>query len=183
MNNLNNPCLILTPLQNEFCLTDTSSFLTTLTELKFLGHLLSKNESDFEAGEDFLHKITFLGCSPTLYSDNGSDIFIRIIQSRHLQFFHCDSMPPPRCPHCHKTNKDWPVNYQHWLNNKDVVDACPDCDKDFNFASMKWKKNGGYGKLLIQIHGVQEQLAVPNQNFLTELEMITGTQWEYFFAT
>ncbi|MDH5518765.1 MAG: hypothetical protein OEY36_13260 [Gammaproteobacteria bacterium] len=179
-----NPRLILTPQPNEFILAETASFISALTELKFLGALLyeSNSESSFECGDDFLHKISFLGCSPTLYSDAGSDLIIRVLQSSQLQFFHCHSMPPPRCPHCQKTDKNWSDIYQLWQQNNNAVSVCPHCQKEFNFSNMKWKKNGGYGKLLIQIHGIQEQLAVPNQTFLSELEATTDTCWEYFFA-
>ncbi|MDH5391641.1 MAG: hypothetical protein OEY11_00515 [Gammaproteobacteria bacterium] len=182
---LNSPRLILTPIENEFSLADTTCFISALKRIKFLGPELTPSASQpcFDTGEHFLHQISFLGCSPRLYSDGESDIFIGIDQQSRVQFSHCHSMPPPRCPHCQKTNKNWPVNHRHWLANTETMDNCPQCDKAFHFTAMKWKKNGGYGRLLLQIYGVQEQLAVPNPSFLGELEALTETGWEYFFAT
>lgn len=186
MPNLNSPRLILTPEDNQFVLKDIGSLIQALTDLKFIDHELApaKNYRCFEMGDDFLHQITFLGCSPTLFSSDNQtdDTFISIGQHEHIVFGNSSGIPPARCPHCRKTNKSWPQYLERWKHHPQTKEQCPDCDKSFNFSEMKWKRNGGYGKLLIQIHGVQEQLAVPNQSFIDALQSITQTNWEYFFA-
>ena len=186
MPNLNSPRLILTPVDNQFILNKTDVFIQALSELKFIDHELTSSEHYrcFEIGDDFLHQVTFLGCSPTLYSASNADdnTFISITQNNNIQFGHSSSVPPPRCPYCRKTDKKWPQYFQHWNDNLDAEEICPSCNKTFKFSEMKWKKNGGFGKLFIQIHGVQEQLAVPNQSFMDALQSITHTDWEYFFA-
>lgn len=186
MPNLNSPRLILTPVDNQFILSNTDVFIQALSALKFIDHELSCSENYrcFAMGDDFLHQITFLGCSPTLFSaeNNDSDTFISIIQHHRLQFAHSSTVPPARCPHCRKTDKNWQQYFQHWNQNPNTEETCPNCNETFIFSDMKWKRNGGFGKLLIQIHAVQEQLAIPNQTFVDELQSITGTNWEYFFA-
>lgn len=187
MLNLNTPRLILSPQQNEFSLNNIKLFISKLSDLHFLGHELeaSGNYQCFETGDDFLHQITFLGCSPTLYSSDNSDdnkTFISIAQHKLTQFANSSPVPPARCPHCQKTDKNWPLYLQHWSENNERIENCPHCDKSFHFTQMKWKKNAGYGQLFIQIHGIQEQLAVPNQIFIDELQSLTVTKWEYFFA-
>ena len=186
MPNLNSPRLILTPIDNQFILSNIEVFIQALSALKFIGRELTSSENYrcFEIGDDFLHRITFLGCSPTLFSANNtdSDTFISIAQNQHVQFGHSSTIPPARCPHCRKTDKSWQQYFQRWNKNSGAEETCPNCNETFNFSDMKWKKNGGYGKLFIQIHGVQEQLAIPNQSFMDELQSITHTNWEYFFA-
>ncbi|MDH5425502.1 MAG: hypothetical protein OEY29_10930 [Gammaproteobacteria bacterium] len=187
MLNLNTPRLILSPQQNEFSLSNIKLFISKLSELDFIGSELgpSADYQCFETGDDFLHQITFLGCSPTLFSADNSDdskTFISIAQHQQIQFANSSPLPPARCPHCQKTDKNWPLYLQHWSDNNDSFESCPNCHKDFNFTQMKWKKNAGYGQLFIQIHGIQEQLAVPNQIFMDELQSLTHTPWEYFFA-
>ena len=187
MLNLESPRLILTPQENNFNLADLEPFITQLTGQHFLGCELDTNNNYrcFETGEDFLHQITFLGCSPTLFVNNESDVlktFISIAQHNVIQFGNSSPIPPARCPHCKKTEKAWPDYLQHWSTDNSTLENCTHCQKDFHFTQMKWKKNGGYGQLLIQIHGIQEHLAVPNQIFINELEAFTKTNWEYFFA-
>jgi hypothetical protein len=184
MLNLNTPRLILSPQLNEFSLTDIELFISRLTAQHFLGDELEpvNNYRCFETGEDFLHQITFLGCSPTLFSDDELKTFISIAQHDSIQFGNSSPIPPARCPHCKKTDKNWPQYLQRWTDNAESTENCPQCKKDFHFTQMKWKRNGGYGQLFIQIHGIQEQLAIPNQSFIDELQLITNTNWEYFFA-
>ena len=187
MLNLESPRLILTPQQNDFNLSDLESFTAQLSDHHFLGNELeaTNNYRCYETGDDFLHLITFLGCSPTLFANDDSDelkTFISITQHYTIQFGNSSPIPPARCPHCKKTDKNWPDYFQHWSTDNSTTENCPHCKQDFNFAQMKWKKNGGYGQLFIQIHGIQEQLAVPNQSFIDKLESLTNTNWEYFFA-
>ena len=187
MINLESPRLILSPQTKEFYFTDLENFLRQLTELKFLGSKLITNNHYhcFDIGDNFLHQISYLGCSPTLFSAQESDLqttFTSIVQHDNIQFAHSSSIPPARCPHCNKTDKNWPLYQQHWENNSDSIETCPHCQQSFSFTDMKWKKNGGYGRLFIQVHGIQEQLAIPNQTFLAELATLTKTDWNYFFA-
>jgi len=186
MPNLNTPRLILTPVNNQFTVSKPDIFIQALLTLRFIGHELtvSENYRCFEIGDDFLHQITFLGCSPTLFSaDNqDNDTFISIAQHQDIQFGFSSAIPPARCPHCRKTDKNWQQYFQRWDNKPDTKETCPNCNEMFRFSDMRWKKNGGYGKLFIQIHGVQEQLAIPNQSFMDELQSITHTDWKYFFA-
>ena len=187
MPNLNSPRLILSPENIKFSLPDYGLLISQLLAAEFLGNELESpgKYHCFDLGENFLHLITFLGCSPTIFSDDDSqdkDIFISIVQHDAIKFAHSSSVPPARCPHCNKTDKNWQQYFKHWTDNSGTTASCPQCGESFNFTEMKWKKNGGYGKLLIQIHGVQEQLAVPNQALLDELEKNTNTKWIYFFA-
>ena len=186
MPELKNPRLVLTPVIKNKLTFSRSDLIKQLQQCHFLAEL--KNEEAqyqcFEIGEDFLHQVSFLGCSPTLFSDkNDQDIFISIVEHDDIVFSNSSEVPPPRCPHCHKTDKNWKEYYQQWTDDKDSLTTCPNCEKTFSFSEMKWKKNGGYGRLLIQIHGIQEQLAIPNQILLDELEKITNTRWVYFFAS
>ena len=185
--NLNTPRLILSPQENEFKLANIELFISQLTGLEFLGNELepSGHYQCFETGDNFLHQITFLGCSPTLFSSDDTDdtkIFISIAQHHDTQFANSSPVPPGRCPHCQKTDKNWPQYLQHWSSDKTSIEKGTQCEKKFHFTQMKWRKNAGYGQLFIQIHGIQEQLAVPNQNFIDELQSLTDTNWEYFFA-
>jgi len=187
MLNLNTARLILTPQDNAFILKDIMPFISELAAEKFLSNELecSNDYLCFETGDDFLHQITFLGCSPTLYAtdDTGDNkTFISIKQHNEIQFANSSAIPPARCPHCRKTDKNWSQYLKNWQQSPQSNESCPHCQQAFNFSEMKWKKNGGYGKLLIQIHGIQEQLAVPNQIFLDHLHALTNTHWEYFFA-
>lgn len=187
MLNLETPRLLLSPQLNDFNLSNIDLFITQLTELDFLGNELeaSENYRCFETGEDFLHQISFLGCSPTLFANDENEelkTFISIAQHNEIKFGNSSPIPPARCPHCNKTDKNWPQYLQHWENKPDTLENCPQCKEDFSFTQMKWKKNGGYGQLFIQIHGIQEQLAIPNQAFIDKLQLITETNWEYFFA-
>jgi len=188
MPNLNSPRLILSPEKTNFYFSDFERLLAQLLAAEFIGKELDSagNYRCFDLGESFLHQITFLGCSPTIYSDadpENRDIFVSIAQHDLIQFAHSSSMPPARCPHCHKTDSNWQQYFQHWTESAELTETCPQCGKKFHFTEMKWKKNGGYGRLLIQIHGIQEQLAIPNQILLDELEKITNTRWVYFFAS
>jgi len=185
MPELFNPRLVLTPVDKPGPSFNLSELTRQLQQLNFLAELKTTEAQYqcYEIGEDFLHQISFLGCSPTLFSDqNDQDTFISIIEHDDIAFSHSSEIPPPRCPHCQKTDKNWKQYQQQWDDNKNSTVSCPSCGKTFSFTEMKWKKNGGYGRLLIQVHGVQENLAVPNPAFLDALKQITETEWEYFFA-
>lgn len=187
MPNVNSPRLILSPEDIEFSLTDVNHFVKQLANLKLISSELKpvENYHCFDLGEDFLHLITYLGCSPTIYNTDDSsdnDTFISIAQHETIQFALSSAIPPARCPHCHKTDKNWSDYFQRWIDNPLTLESCPQCNNSFRFTEMKWKKNGGYGKLFLQIHGIQEQLAIPNQTLLDDLEAFTNTRWIYFFA-
>lgn len=186
MTSLNNPRLVLTPKDKTGSLSDFPDLISSLIGSGFIGQKRNCEEAYdcYETGDDFLHQVTFLGCSPTLINDSTgeNEIFVSIYQSDEIIFAHSSDVPPPRCPHCNKSDKNWRLHFQQWQSDKLSLSTCPNCRTEFPFTKMKWKKNGGYGKLLIQIHGVQEQLAVPNPQFLDMLQQISGTSWEFFFA-
>lgn len=185
MPELNNPRLILTPTDKNFLLSEPDALIQSLKNTNFIDEEtgIADQHRCFSIGDDFLHQVTFLGCSPTLFSDDDSqDVFISIACYPEIQFFNSSAIPPPRCPHCQKTDKNWQQYRQHWDENKYSKDTCPNCGKEFSFREMKWKKNGGYARFVIQIHGIQEQLAIPNPQFIETLQQLTQTDWEYFFA-
>lgn len=186
MPELNTPRLILTPVDRSIRFEDERSIIDELRRIGFINNEINvvDNHHCFDFGENFLHQITFLGCSPTLYSDDpaSQDVFISIILHPAIAFAYSSETPPPRCPHCHKTDKNWKQYLKNWQQQADIKETCPNCEQPFHFTEMIWKKNGGYGKLLIQIHGVQEQLAIPNPSLLDTLAAFTDSKWNYFFA-
>jgi hypothetical protein len=184
---VDNPRLILTPKQKDFRIEAMEFLLNALTQAGFIGDELEQT-NDFkcyEYGEDYLHLISYLGCSPAVTSTNSAgdtESFISIRQFETIQFAYSSAVPPPRCPHCQKTDKNWPQYWHNWQLDLTATQQCIHCEQHFNFAEMKWKKNGGTGSLLIQVHGIQEHLAVPSPALMSMLEQATGTSWHYFFA-
>jgi len=185
MPEIHNPRLVLTPVDHTLVASKLDELINYLQQQEFISgsaEIVAEHRC-YSIGENFLYQVSFLGCSPTLFSDDGDqDIFISIIEHSDVSFAFSSEIPPPRCPHCQKTDKSWRQYFQHWTENKNKQEICPNCGDAFSFVDMKWKKNGGYGKCFIQVHGVQENLAVPNPAFLQSLQQFTQTEWEYFFA-
>lgn len=184
---LNNPRLILTPRQKDFQTDNMDNLISQLKEANFIGMELNPAEDFrcFEFGDDYLHMISYLGCSPAVTSLNEAgenESFISIKQFEQIQFGFSSSVPPARCPHCNKTEKNWQQLWQHWQHDPAIVHECAHCHSSFHFTDMKWKKNGGTGSLLLQVHGIQEHLAVPAPALTELLQQTTGTAWHYFFA-
>ena len=187
---LSSPRMILTPVDRQFQLKSNQSLVSALTDIGLIAeYFTTKHGADcYKTGDAYLQFVTYLGCAPVLsYIDDENSgynlTFISLINSRQMLFDYCSPKPPPRCPNCGHGLRDWQPVIHQWQQQPDNNRwQCTQCHRDIEITRLKWRKNAGFGHVFLQLHGIQEQLAVPNEGLLSTLEQTTNTKWHYFYA-
>jgi len=64
---------VLFPQHAESQPVSSDVIIDQLSEIGLIGNRVQPGESTYLPGSDFMRLITFLGCSPTVITDEGSD--------------------------------------------------------------------------------------------------------------
>ena len=143
-------------------------------------HLIDKHQAianRYEFGNEFARLINFLGCSPTLYADDGSTGLFHILlpPSFNSPQLVAGDYARPRCRQCKKPIAGW----LQYVESNNLV--CPHCGKIEDTGSMHWRRQGAVARTLIIIEGIMEGIAVPADILLAKLQSLSHSDWDYFY--
>ncbi len=179
--------LILHP-KDPFAAPDRDAIVTRLEGLGFIA-----DRFDFEGrphlrpGDEFLHLLTFLGCSPVVALGapgvTGEEFAHVAIEESTPEplFLAGENVKTPRCPSCGYRDEAWRTHLPTWSAAPHHLWQCPECAAQHPFPDLRWRQCAGFGRLFIRIWGVFEGEAVPGEHLMTALEQLTGAPWKYFY--
>lgn len=147
---------------------------------EFEGH------SHHRAGDEFLNLITFLGCSPYVVLDPGAGedfCHVRIYATGETQCIGRPGTTPPRCPQCRHKITDADAVIGPWKKDSAHEWNCPDCGTSLPPRAINWRHSAGFGNLVIEIWGIQPELAVPGDALQAQLKATCPTDWDYLFLS
>lgn len=154
-----------------------------LTGMGLIGGAIAGQRENFYVGEQFLHLITFMGCSPhiRLEPQSGHDngyCFIRLKSFDTPQVLRSTHARPPRCQACAKPLAD------AWLEQFETHGAvtCPHCRHHHQeLRQLRWRNDSGMGRVFIEVHNIFPGEAQPVASLLRQLQEIDGSEWRYFY--
>ncbi|MGV6809033.1 MAG: hypothetical protein ACWA5U_04080 [bacterium] len=139
-------------------------------------------EHRFQVGEQFLSLLCFMGCSPNiaLYPQANSQqpyCYIEIPQPTKTVLM-SDKVKIPHCPHC-KMKQDQLVKQLRQSQIKTY--ACPHCHSALIPEQLNWRKTAIFSPYRIMIQNIYEAEAIPDGNFLAQLEKVFPATWRYAY--
>ncbi len=177
---------MLTPC-DPFAEPGLGELLGGLERCGFLGPALGPGQSAWLAGDAILSWISFTGCSPHIRLEppaDGTGSFCHILlegpyPTPRLSWGR--NSRPPRCPRCRGPIADWPVHRRQW----DLAPArpfpCPSCGEAVTPLALRWRENGGFGRLFLALDDVFPGEAVPVPALFEELEVLSAQPWHHFY--
>ncbi|MES9870122.1 MAG: hypothetical protein ABW149_10560 [Sedimenticola sp.] len=166
-------------------LPDPAELEQRLRAIGLIGAPLPGTGDAFEAGDRFLHLVTFLGCSPFIRfePENEEDddfCYIRLSgPHEQIRFRSGSNTQRPGCPECRRKISDADRMIREWLASGRKC-SCPSCGALFDAPELRWRQSGGFSRLFIEINSVFPSEAIPSQELLNHLKSECG-EWEYFY--
>lgn len=180
--------LLLAPLDPWFA-PDAAALLRHLQQIELCAEPLPQWPDAWAAGDDFMRWISFAGCSSFVNLEPesaGDEAFchLRLLQSSTDQplFVAGRSTKAPLCPECKTPWGQWPEAMPRWTGNSQTF-ACPNCASDLDPLKLNWRRQAGFGRLLLDFWNIFPGEARPIDGLFSELEKVTGTRWGHFFVT
>lgn len=175
--------LILVPANPTDSLPELGSLRVRLSGVGLLGDL--HNDGSYLAGPRLMELVTFLGCMPYLplepRIDGGDYAFVRLSGPyRRPRLLAGRNTVRPRCPHCNAVIADWRPIRDAWESITEW--HCPHCKEVSDATQIRWRENGGVGRVLIEIGGVHPSEAVPSDELLGVLQALSGFDWGWFYV-
>lgn len=180
--------LVLHPKSFDDAPGDPEGLLAALREERFIGDTIEvEGEEHYRPGEEFMMLITFLGCSPMIYTEGES---VEGEQNCHIaiegpltqpQVITGDNVKPPRCPKCGHRYDDWQAQLDNWQAAPHATTPCPGCGEAFTAPQLRWRKCAGFGRFFIKVWGIFESEAVPSPNLLAALKRSSGLEWQHCY--
>lgn len=190
-------CLVLKPENNPDLVHQKETLIEALVNLTIIENtIINDNDEFFFAGKNYLHYISFLGCSPHLNFRPENEIVLSDLKetvadfnyiqfcfnSDHYSFKNTDFGVMAFCPACKSKIPEWNKLISIWEKNSSVESQCSQCQQSISIVDINWKKTAGFFKSAILFHGIQAELAAPTDQFLTLLENMTNVKWQYFYG-
>lgn len=168
---------------------EASKLVAALQALGFISESFEfKGAVHYRPGEEFLHLLTFLGCSPVvalgepgLTGEEFCHIEFTPVTEKPL-FIAGDNIKVPRCRHCNQRIDDWARMIEEWKSTGSGDWHCPLCDHTTPLHRLKWKQCAGFGRQFIKVWGIFEGEAVPGEELLSALRQVGGLEWDYFYT-
>ncbi len=179
--------LLLTP--DSILDLNQTRLISDLTDAGFIGESFDYHgQTHYKPGEEFLHLITFLGCSPVVsLGEVGTtgDEFAHVQFSgptSKAQFIGGENIKPIRCSQCGERDTTWREQLSQWLQQgEDGEWSCPHCNTKTPLTKIKWRKAAGLGHFFIKVWGVFENEAVPGDKLLQVIRESSNSSWSYFY--
>jgi hypothetical protein len=140
-------------------------------------------------GEQFLHYLTFMGCSPSVELTPPTD---GSLDFRHIHFseitpetrFRCASQNVfARYPQCRKRISNWTQAVSIWSKDSSAVNfTCDKCPEQVSLYQLGERHTVGFARMFIDIYSIYTQEGIPTDQFLFLLETQAGAQWDYLFS-
>jgi hypothetical protein len=162
--------------------TKTTDIKQTLTDIGLITDEFKPGT--YYAGDNFISLITFLGCSPNIQltpedGDHFCSVNISEVTSLSQLLGYCKSISP-KCPHCKANIKNWKDTALYQLASN--LCQCEQCGISSPLSDLKWRQEGGYGRVAISIANIHSHEAVPAEKIFQNLKDTTGFEWTYFYA-
>jgi putative component of membrane protein insertase Oxa1/YidC/SpoIIIJ protein YidD len=169
---------------------DYTAFIKSCQDKKLLGQPSTNlGAHHYLVGDDFLHYVSFLGCSPYLKvypeHENDTDCCSAYIPdtAQSIRFLAGQQVTAPRCPACKKAIHAGYDHVEAWLKDqKNSIVQCEHCNKTISLYELDWRRNAGFFNFAIAISNIFPKEAIPNQGLLDWLQGISGRQWRYFYV-
>jgi hypothetical protein len=161
---------------------EQDSLAATLHHLGLIGPFSgSEHVSEFQAGEQFLKLVMFLGCSPQVVLDpelaeQGQAVcYIRLLSYREVTLLTGKSKPAVRCTKCRAAVE------LSAAGSFETRYRCQQCGYKFRLSDLDWRQGAGFGRCFIEINGIYPQEAVPSDKLLNALHAYSQRNWKYFY--
>jgi len=176
------PSLYLHPANPLWRPAAHNSMGSALREFGLAGPLIEETKvNEYVAGDRFMERIVFLGCSPQLPlapaqpGDGQQPCYIHLHDNREVSFLCATRRPAVRCGDCRTAAG---------LSEPDCYDSvflCEKCGMESLYSDLDWRKSAGFGRFFIEIKGVYPHEAVPSDALLNRLDALSDCRWKYFY--
>lgn len=147
---------------------------------EFEGHV------HYLAGDKFIDHISFLGCSPFIQLEppelEGSEFCHVTLQfNDDVKFLGGENVRAPSCPACKARDEQV---LQTTANNELSATTpwrCPQCGVEHLLHQLNWRQTAAFSRLSVEVWGVHEGEAVPNNGLMNALAAVTDGPWAYFY--
>jgi len=170
-------------------LFDAPALAEALRDIGFINdRFLFRDAEHFKPGEEFLHLLTFLGCSPVVsLGEPGAtgDEFCHIEFTEpadEVHFIAGDNIKVPRCRHCNQRIDEWKAMMEMWQREGVAEWQCPHCGHSTPLHRLKWKQCAGFGRQFLKVWGIFEGEAVPGEELMSALRHASQLEWDYFYC-
>ncbi len=166
----------------ESSLPETDALIDCLREIGLIGKPLDTYKNRFLTGENFLHLISFVGCSTSIClaptTGDDSEFCHLTIKGpfENPRLFLDKNSRPPRCHTCKKSTANW----QDHIENQAI--KCVECGNLTRLEDISWGRSAGYGRIFIEIYNIFPGEAQPVPDLLARLGNLSGSVWSYFFT-
>ena len=176
------PSLYLHPANPIWQPAGHNSVLDTLRDAGLIGPPTARTDTDeFLAGDRFMQRVMFLGCSPQLVlepsqvGDGQQLCSIRLRRYKEVRFLCSTRHLAVRCDGCraHARLSDPELH--------DAVYRCEKCGRESLYSDLDWRQGAGFGCFFIEINGVYPHEAVPSDALLNGLGVVSNCCWKYFY--
>jgi len=167
-------------------IVDTAIVIKKLQQMNVIAETFV--EEKYLLGNEFMHLITFAGCSPYLKLEPNSNSdtefchFSYYEQASNHKLLISHTQARPRCPNCNKTIPQWKEHIKEWESNPLSMVQCQACKKENTAFDLNWKRYAAKGGFLLQFHNIFPGEAIPSDHLLAELSLITNTKWQFSWA-
>jgi len=188
--------LILHAADPHWVPADAGELCRVLREIGLIGMEFScAGRTHFRAGENLLHLLSFLGCSPAValeppagqetLDDAAAAAFCHVyLGEPQSQVQFVSGATVPRCPRCRCRVEHWQDLIPQW--QQDAMNCrwrCPGCGHDVRPHQLDWRQGAGFGRLFIEIWGIHSHEAVPSEQLLAALRRVSGGEWCFFYVS
>jgi len=186
--------LILYPADSAAAPPSAAVLRDTLRRIALIGRDFTfRGDTHYLAGDEFMHLVTFLGCSPHIALEppadgserDGAD-FCHIAlpaPGARPRFLGGANVKPPRCRGCRGELPEWSAALMAWEQDPDKArGTCPACGRPYTLPQLNWRHSAGFGRVALEVWGVFEGEAVPSQELLSALQGLGVGEWDYFYA-
>ncbi len=169
---------------------EASALVEWLQQLGLMGEPVPDQAGAYQAGEEFLSLITFLGCSPHIdlvpvdeaARAQGRYCHVRLLGPLSEVQFRAGPGPlQPRCAHCRQAVSDWQVEVETFLAQGAGERVCVKCGARNSIATLNWRQAAGFGRWFVEVWNIHPHEAVPSEPLLHRLEQQLGTTLSFFY--
>lgn len=157
--------------------------ISRLSESGLIGRALPDRLARYQAGPNFLQRITFLGCSPNLPLDvedgrGDASCTVELLGPYpEVRLMTGQNSRPPRCQGCRQPIAEW----RGQLERPDQDVCCPECGRVESWLGLNWRQMAGAARLFIAISQVFPGEAVPTPELMRTLQQ-EGEAWDYCYV-
>lgn len=169
-------------------IADAATLVAALRTVGFIADAFDFHGAQhYKPGAEFLHLLTFLGCSPVVSLGEPG---LTGEEFCHIEFTAASTTPhfvagqnvkAPRCRHCNQRIDEWAALFKEWPHHATEEWHCPSCGKSTPLHRLKWKQCAGFACQFIKVWGIFEGEAVPGEELLNVLRQVSGGEWDYFY--